>query len=33
MDGWVSVPLAGERKRDARHFRAIVRLKPGISVS
>jgi len=33
LDGWVSVPLAGERERDARHFRAIVRLKPGVTVS
>jgi predicted permease len=27
------VPLAGERDRNARQFRAIVRLKPGVSVS
>jgi predicted permease len=33
IDGWVSVPLAGERGRDARHFKAIVRLKPGVSIS
>ena len=33
MDGWVPAPLAGERERDARHFKAIVRLKPGVSVS
>jgi predicted permease len=33
MDAWVPVPLAGERERDARHFRAVVRLKPGVSVS
>ncbi len=33
MDGWVSVPLAGERERDARHFRAVVRLKSGVGVS
>jgi predicted permease len=33
LDGWVPVPLAGERERDARHFKAIVRLRPGISVS
>jgi len=33
LDGWVSVPLAGERQRDARHFKAIVRLKPGVSIS
>jgi hypothetical protein len=32
LDGWVPVPLVGERERDARHFRAIVRLKPGINV-
>jgi predicted permease len=33
LDGWVPVPLAGERERDARHFRALVRLKPGVTVS
>ena len=33
LDLWVPVPLAGERERDARHFEAIVRLKPGVSVS
>jgi predicted permease len=33
MDGWVSIPLADERERDARHFFALVRLKPGVSVS
>ncbi|HUO29196.1 MAG TPA: ABC transporter permease [Bryobacteraceae bacterium] len=33
MDGWVPVPLTGERERDARHFKAIVRLKSGVSVS
>lgn len=33
LDGWVPVPLAGERERDARHFRAIVKLKSGVSVS
>jgi putative ABC transport system permease protein len=33
LDGWVPVPLAGERERDARHFKALVRLKPGVSVS
>ena len=33
MDGWVSVPLAGEGNRDARHFRAVVRLRPGVSIS
>jgi predicted permease len=33
MDGWVSVQLAGERERDARHFKAIVRLKPGVRIS
>jgi predicted permease len=31
FDGWVPAPLAGERERDARHFKAIVRLKPGVS--
>jgi predicted permease len=33
FDGWVPAPLAGERERDARHFKALVRLKPGVSVS
>jgi len=33
LDGWIPAPLAGERERDARHFRAIVRLKPGVSIS
>src|SRR5580704_11506036 len=33
LDVWVPVPLAGERERDARHFGAIVRLKPGVSIS
>jgi putative ABC transport system permease protein len=33
LDGWVPAPLAGERERDARHFKAMVRLKPGVSVS
>ena len=33
LDVWVPVPLASERERGARHFGAIVRLKPGVSVS
>lgn len=33
LDGWIPAPLAGERERDARGFRAIVRLKPGVTVS
>jgi predicted permease len=33
LDVWVPARLAGERERDARHFHAIVRLKPGVSVS
>ena len=33
MDGWAPAPLAGERDRDARHFKGVVRLKPGVSVS
>ena len=33
MDGWAPAPLAGERDRDARHFKGLVRLKPGVSVS
>jgi predicted permease len=33
LDAWVPAPLAGERDRNARQFRAIVRLKPGVSIS
>uniref|UniRef100_Q01T25 Permease n=1 Tax=Solibacter usitatus (strain Ellin6076) TaxID=234267 RepID=Q01T25_SOLUE len=33
LDIWVPAPLTGERERDARHFHAIVRLKPGVRVS
>jgi predicted permease len=33
LDAWVPVQLAGERDRGERHFQAIVRLKPGASVS
>ncbi len=33
LDIWVPTPLTGERERDARNFHAIVRLKPGVSVS
>jgi len=33
LDGWIPVPLAGETERDARHFKALVRLRPGVSVS
>jgi predicted permease len=33
LDGWVPVPLARERERGARHFSAIVRLKPGVSIA
>ncbi len=33
LDVWVPVPLAGEGERNARRFGAIVRLKPGVSVS
>ena len=33
MDGWVPVPLANDRERDSRHFHAMVRLKPGVSIS
>src|SRR5580704_17036227 len=33
LDAWVPVSLAGERERWARHFGAVVRLKPGVSVS
>jgi predicted permease len=33
FDGWVPAPLTGERERDARHFKALVRLKPGVSVA
>src|SRR5579863_2437617 len=33
LDVWVPVPLARERERGARRFGAIVRLKPGVSIS
>jgi predicted permease len=33
LDVWVPVPLAGEGERNARRFGALVRLKPGVSVS
>jgi putative ABC transport system permease protein len=33
LDVWVPAPLASERQRNARQFMAIVRLKPGVSVS
>src|SRR3984957_11853892 len=33
LDVWVPVPLASERERGARRFGAIVRLKPGVSIS
>jgi putative ABC transport system permease protein len=33
LDLWVPAPLTGEHERDARNFHAIVRLKPGVSVS
>lgn len=33
FDGWVPAPLTNEHERDARHFRAIVRLKHGVTVS
>jgi predicted permease len=35
FDGWVPAPLTGERERqrDARQFKALVRLKPGASVA
>jgi putative ABC transport system permease protein len=33
LDAWVPAPLAGERRRDARDYGAVVRLKPGVSVS
>jgi hypothetical protein len=33
LDAWVPAPLAGERDRGERRFQAIVRLKPGVSVS
>jgi predicted permease len=33
LDAWIPVPLTGEVRRDARNFRAIVRLKPGVSTS
>jgi len=33
MDGWAPASLAGEHDRDARRFKALVRLKPGVSVA
>ena len=33
LDAWIPVSLAGERERWARNFGAVVRLKPGVSVS
>ncbi|MGE5567763.1 MAG: ABC transporter permease [Rhodospirillales bacterium] len=33
FDGWVSAPLAEERERHVRHFRALVRLKHGVTIS
>ncbi len=33
LDGWVPAPLGGESARDGRHFKAIVRLKPGVSIA
>jgi len=33
LDGWMPVPLTGERERSARNFQAIVRLKPGVTIS
>jgi predicted permease len=33
IDGWIPAPLTGEGNRGARNFQAIVRLKPGVSVS
>jgi len=33
FDVWVPAPLTRERRRDARNFHAIARLKPGVSVS
>src|SRR5579863_8904733 len=33
LDAWVPAPLASEPRRNARQFLAIVRLKPGVSIS
>ncbi len=33
FDGWVPAPLTGEGHRSARHFKALVRLRPGVSVA
>lgn len=33
FDGWIPAPLTGERERNARHFSALVRLKPGVTLS
>ncbi len=31
FDGWVPAPLTNDHERDARHFKVLVRLKPGVS--
>ena len=33
FDGWIPAPLTRDPARNAQHFRALVRLKPGVSVS
>ena len=33
IDGWIPAPLTGQTNRAARSFLAIVRLKPGVSIS
>ncbi len=33
MDGWAPAPLAAERERDERHFKAMVRLQPGVTIA
>jgi predicted permease len=33
LDAWLPAPLDGGRRRDARDFGSLVRLKPGVSVS
>ena len=33
FEGWVALPLTGDRDRGARGFRAVVRLKHGVSIS
>lgn len=33
LDGWAAARVAGEHNRDARAYKALVRLKPGVSIA